>query len=186
MRFRIQMNTAATDAKLGTGSGERATRIYVTRIDQLVPYMIANKGALVSDNAIGKVKIDDDGTMSISGELGTGTNGSKVSINRPDKWTPGIEYDFGDGLYGIRKQGTITQGVLEANLISIVDNIGTAKLISSGGSVDRGDGICPAANGSLLSFRSGIFYQTPGIGMYSVSDWARTNAPYDVWVTYSK
>jgi hypothetical protein len=82
----------------------------VAQLKQQMPYMVVNKGALVSDNAIGKGKIDDDGTMSINGELGIGSNGSKVSINRPDKWNPGIEYDFGDNVRGIRFTGTWSTG----------------------------------------------------------------------------
>jgi hypothetical protein len=54
------MSVSVTNVQVGTGSGERATRIYVTKLDQRVPYIIANKGALVSNPVDNGVIIDPD------------------------------------------------------------------------------------------------------------------------------
>jgi hypothetical protein len=139
-----------------------------------------------SSDDIGKVKIDStDKTMTTNGEIGV-NGASQVSINRPDLWTAGVEYDFGNGLYGYRKQGTITSVAGEGELTSIISNAGATKLISSGGSIDRGDAISIAVNGTLFTFVSSVYYQTGNINMYSVDAEARADAPYDIWVIYKK
>jgi hypothetical protein len=159
--------------------------IYLNEV--ATPYMIANKGALVSEDTAGKIKIEADGTMSVSREIGV-NGASRVSINRPDLWTPGIEYDFGNGLFGQRFIGTVTQAG--------GTNMDTT-LISSGVSIPHGFGGWWAhanlnkavANGSFGggTYNSGVYVSTAGLmAMLTRDPGQRTNAPYDVWVTYGK
>jgi hypothetical protein len=160
--------------------------IYLNEVN--TPYMIANKGALVSSDETGKGKIDDDGTLSISGELGTGTDGSKVSISRPDKWNAGIEYDFGGGLFGVRRTGTVTDATAVRHPVGIV-NIKpiTFRFKDCGGSVvihnTSPDYIYQLAipSGGVLVSQDNSY----GV-VLDIPEGVRDNAPYDVWVTYTK
>jgi hypothetical protein len=185
IRFRLQMSISVTNAQLGTGSGERATRIYVTKLDQRVPYIIANKGALVSSDDMGKVKIDaDDGTMSISGEVGT-VNGITYSINRPDLWPNGIEIDFGNNLYGMRKEGTIS--VTAGGSTQIGFGSSATKFIDGNGEYQRGvDTVWHSVNGTVPSGFTSMLFRQGNIRWALNCDYAITDAPYNVWVTYKK
>jgi hypothetical protein len=178
----------------GTILFDRATTdgifsIYLNEVN--TPYMIANKGALVSSDETGKGKIDDDGTISISGELGTGTDGSKVSISRPDKWNAGIEYDFGGGLYGVRRTGSFispanTQVVV--GLTSFVVN----GLVSYGGWWNLGEGSKMAMQSASpgQAYVSWLYERTNDhlivFGTYTTFERTSGNGQYDVWVTYTK
>jgi hypothetical protein len=159
---------------------------YIYLNEVAAPYVVANRGALVSSDAVGKVKIDaDDGTMSVSGELGTGTDGSKVSINRPDKWTAGIEYDFGNNLYGMRKEGTIS--VTAGGSTQIGFGSSATKFIDGNGEYQRGaDTVWHSVNGTVPGGFTSMLFRQGNIRWVLNCDYAITDAPYNVWVTYRK
>jgi hypothetical protein len=161
--------------------------IYLNEV--AAPYVVANRGALVSSDAVGKVKIDaDDSTMSVSGELGTGTDGSKVSINRPDKWNAGIEYDFGGGLYGRRQTGSVA---LAAGMVLdtiIVSNFGINPFVSTGGliqHVNQNFGAFGCIYGEGALYFSSLYVANSSL-VLSLRDPQSGTAYYDVWVTYRK
>jgi hypothetical protein len=142
-----------------------------------------------SSNDIGKVKIDaSDKTMSTNGDIGT-NNTSKVSINRPDLWTVGVEYDFGNNLYGQRIIGYSTSASggprTPYQIIDIKST--TTKLIGSGGFAvlknKDPNYIYQVAIPSGETFVS----QDNTFGMVlDIAAGDRTDAPYDVWVIYKK
>jgi hypothetical protein len=156
--------------------------IYLNEV--AAPYIVANRGALVSSDTPGRVRIDGDGTMSISGELGTGTDGRRVSINRPDLWTTGLEYDFGGGLYGQRFTGTITEtgGVPNETGIGAVTLSG---IVSCGGYFYDGASICCFPFSHTNPVMASLYFNG-NMKLFTVSNSQRTAAPYDVWVTYRK
>jgi hypothetical protein len=129
--------------------------------------------------------------MSINGELGIGSNGSKVSINRPDKWNPGIEYDFGDGLYGKRVTGSF---VIAANTQTIVEltSFVVSSIVSYGGWWNLGEGSKMAMQSATpgQAYVSWLYARTDDqhicFGTYTTFERTASNGQYDVWVTYMK
>jgi hypothetical protein len=133
----------------------------------------------------------------VQGELetkdgaGMGTDGSRVSINRPDLWTPGVEYDFGNGLYGYRRTGVVN-GTAQANVsMRSVATTGSAKLMAQGGYVTMDN----SSPGYVTAYpvpdsSKGFIIQDNAYGINliiaALSSGSRTDAPYDVWVTYKK
>jgi hypothetical protein len=185
----IYCNSAFDSLLFDSDAGVGIFLVYLN--EQKVPYMIVNKGALVSDNAIGKGEINDDGTLSISGELGTGTDGSKVSINRPDKWTPGIEYEFGDGLYGIRITGAFTVNKNTQIIVELTPFV-VNGIVSYGGWWNLGEGSKMAMQSATpgQAYVSWLYERTDDhhicFGTYTTFDRNLNNGKFDVWVTYSK
>ena len=126
---------------------------------------------------------------------------NSLLLNRPDLWTVGTEYHFGGGLYGIRKTGTITAAADERVWTAIVTNSGgtSITIVNSGGWIKWGDegthdykysinstltGL--TGWGSILGAWSTLRTGDSQIALWNASGLARTNAPYDVWVTYRK
>jgi hypothetical protein len=156
----------------------------ITWVDQ-------NNPEIQSSNDVGKVKVDDtDKTMSTNGEIGV--NGtSKVSINRPDLWTVGVEYDFGNNLYGYRKQET---NINFANTdtvyqFPIIPNDDGRIILDFGGYWTH--------TVSILTSRFMIGTESQRVESKSWSSiWnkalristqtAGTDGMYDVWITYKK
>jgi hypothetical protein len=120
---------------------------------------------------------------------GIGTDGSVVSISRTDTWNANVEYDFGGGLYGQRFTGAISgdkDAVIDTTLIP---NISISYFGDFGGIVWDSAG----RRFPLPYYHSAIGYTaiandgSGGLRLSSKIDYAnRTNAPYDVWVTYKK
>lgn len=122
-------------------------------------------------------------------------------INRPDLWPTNKEIFFGNGLYGYRKTGTVTAASDERNMITIATNTGgTIGIVNSGGWIKWGDE--GSSNdykysinstltnlpgwGNMLGAWSTIRTVNGSISLWNASGLARTNAPYDIWVTYTK
>jgi hypothetical protein len=130
---------------------------------------------------VGKVKVDDtDKTMSTNGEIGA--NGqNQVSINRPDLWTANVEYNFGNNLYGQRFTGTISAdgGVTYSE-----------KLNASGRPISYGGWFHTtyqfAGIGSDGTNKSLVETDASSMMFNSSASSTRSNAPYDIWVTYKK
>ncbi|MDR1300197.1 MAG: hypothetical protein LBK50_00660, partial [Candidatus Nomurabacteria bacterium] len=148
----------------------------ITWVDQ-------NNPVIQSSNDVGKVKVDDtDKTMSTNGEIGT--NGtSKVSINRPDLWEVGKEYDFGSNLYGYRQTGTTPS--LDGTITLVTD---TSSFIAFGGYItnitpdDCPVGYTVNSNNYSRAFRHPA---DKNFNIYIVGP-QMNSRPYDIWVTYKK
>ena len=119
-----------------------------------------------------------------------------VLISKPNTWTVGTEYNFGDGVYGQRFTGEITAtantGVHE---LLTEDWQITYTIVDAGGSYVIGTNTNPwvgwvplmSSNSSyyhLISYNTG----TPikGLDFLTKTDMLRTNAPYDIWILYTK
>jgi hypothetical protein len=75
-----------------------------------IEWVEQNNPEIQSSSDIGKVKVDDTAkTMTVSGETAV-SGGVVYSINRPDKWIANTELDFGGGLYGYLRTGSMSNG----------------------------------------------------------------------------
>ena len=128
----------------------------------------------------------------------------------PNTWTPGVEYNFGHGVYGQRFTGnmpTIAAGKAVTRIIDYsISNSSNAKIIDTGGYIemfnifndrviiqantvrragDVSNSMAPLAMGwssILIMGNNDIIMNT---GSYS-NDHSTTSNTYDVWVLYTK
>jgi len=123
-------------------------------------------------------------------------NGSNVITNpllaaKPHLWVTGVEYDFGDGSFGQRFKNTITAAantrseiVLIANGIKTIENSNIMFQISSG---DNWYSAGYPATTFPNTVSGGVQVSAAGaLVLGTIYSSARTNAPYDVWVLYTK
>lgn len=131
------------------------------------------------------------------------TTGS-VYITKPNTWTPNVEYNFGDGVYGQRKTGTITTNaentyVGGANLKSSVNYLYPISFggyfedgyVGAGVNIRRAPGcVCYNDAGTgILSRCSVDNVMIDGESRILFRTWSaanRTNAAFDFWVLYTK
>ena len=122
-------------------------------------------------------------------------------ITRPDLWPVGQEIFFGNGLYGVRKTGTVT-ATADTRVWTDVITFATGVLpsiVQSGGWIKWGDEgqhdykypVNSAMTnltgwGATLGAWSVIRTANSQIALWNTSGLARTDAPYDIWVTYTK
>ncbi len=120
-----------------------------------------------------------------TGAVGPQGQQADVTFARPDLWTPGREYEFGDGLYGQRFSGVITQAANTENSLYLLDLGVAAHIVSSGGWWDNGVNEWQvgtsdnALYGRIRKGGSGFAFKS-----YSIS--ARNGAEYDIWIKYIK
>ncbi|MDR2889880.1 MAG: collagen-like protein [Lachnospiraceae bacterium] len=114
-------------------------------------------------------------------------NSSSLLV-RPDRWVPGEEYDFGQGLYGQRFTGIVTAQVNIQDKQSLI-YLGTNGDISTydgwwnNGSVKQMVG-ADSIDGAQ---RAGMHIATDyTLRFTTISSFARNNASYDIWVKYVK
>lgn len=105
-------------------------------------------------------------------------------MNRPDLWTVGTEYDFGEGLYGQRYTGTLSV-TTTATAYSIDDNFDGTHFICCGGDVYF------SSFGVSLQFPfsdPGTYLQLQINSGLKITAKAYNNSsfPYDIWVLYTK
>jgi hypothetical protein len=117
--------------------------------------------------------------------------GSLNAFWNPLAWPIGTEVDLGSGLYGQRFAGTVTSNASAQNWATLVAS-GVSRIVSSGGwwkvSTESawGDTFLPVG-ATYDVFRSFMRSQTNGaMTFFTLSGYARTAAPYEVWATYSK
>jgi hypothetical protein len=139
-----------------------------------------------------------DGTkvLTDNGEYRSIGDNNTYSINRPDLWPVGVELDFGNGLLGQRFVGTITEVAnVNTTTVLIPDMPTTSSVRDAGGCLSYGYSqttlkqTLGASNVRGLEFWSSVFllHATPSsLGLRSITGLDRHNAPYDVWVTYTK
>ena len=115
-------------------------------------------------------------------------------MQKPNTWTVGTEYDFGDGVYGQRFTGTITADAGTNKFLTLSSVRTHDSIINFGGWFDPGDserhGINYTLNGSSWNATANVvIYKGSGsnnLALWSCSSIARANSPYDVWILYTK
>ena len=116
-------------------------------------------------------------------------------ISRPDLWATNTEIAFGDGLYGYRKTGTLTVAARTRSITNIVNNVDT--IVGCGGwwtarnnlikmSVTGAWVIATGVPDIAMASCIDIDLNTNYIRLVTSDEQARTDAPYDVWVLYTK
>lgn len=123
---------------------------------------------------------------------------SSYDANKPHLWPENTEINLGDGLYGYRATGTITAAANYQHQIILRESTSPYCIVSSGGYWNFRDAnkndiyylghyILDSAGTKRFSVinchKQGSNYQ---LVMLSISTDTRTNAPYDIWVTYTK
>jgi hypothetical protein len=128
----IGYNTAANTTL--QFEGENSVGTFIVYLNEVAaPYIVANKGALVSSDAYGKVKIAGDGTMSVNGgystaEVDTGEtwiNGRAI-YKRTFTVSPGVSLAPGASV-GLGSSGEITT-ILRHELVIDGVSIGMTSL----------------------------------------------------------
>lgn len=194
----------------GTPYSYETTNFYATPTDFFFGY-----GGIAGDKRLYCRAICSDGNLLILEEIRyifqytktTDTASTALTtpgaydINFPNTWPENKEIYFGNGLYGYRKTGTVTAASDERNMITIATNTGgTIGIVNSGGWIkwgDEGSGNdykysinSTLTNlpgwGSMLGAWSTIRTVNSSICLWNTTGLVRTNAPYDIWVTYTK
>ena len=128
-----------------------------------------------------------------------GANADKaINILNPSTWPTTGEIDFGDGTYGIRRQGTITAAAGDRTTPSLgnvtppvlIINVGGWIKYSNSASFTTGipSSLTQAVTDTADTFSASVIVSTTGV-FYLISrnfTYPRTDAPYDVWIRYSK
>lgn len=137
----------------------------------------------------------DTGEMGLQGPKGEPGDLNEASlILRPDLWVPGTEYEFDNGLYGRRFEGTITQNAGIEKVI-VLANIGsTARLLAYGGEWNDGWNYAMVEGVNLshtIYSRLVLVQDVSGLNkgdlrFTTLSSGGRTDSPYDIWVKYTK
>jgi hypothetical protein len=111
-------------------------------------------------------------------------------LARPDLWTVGVEYDFGNNLYGIRAADiTFSPNGTSGQQITLATGLGASKVLTYGGSITQSTD----SNSSWMipyatAFKIGFKITTAGVlTMVVASDGTQSNWKTDnIWVTYKK
>ena len=141
-------------------------------------------------------------TTSVAGALDNLYNYAKnksdiaEKMMKPNTWEAGVEQDFGNGVYGKRFTGTITADANAEAWIGLSGRIPKINILSSGGYYTK------LQNGVYRQYSVNAYrqYQWSEICFYpntddtstgtlcfsSTANTARTDAPYDVWVLYTR
>ena len=117
-------------------------------------------------------------------------------VYSPHTWTPNtVEHNFGDGTFGRRFTGTITAGsnVTHSAIISAQLTALNTNIISHGGQWQTASDVklcMPYAYVTLtptqLAATAGMYLLNTGLHIITTHSAARANAPYDIWVRYTK
>jgi hypothetical protein len=117
--------------------------------------------------------------------------------NRPDLWAVGVEYDFGNGLYGARFTGTTpTYAAGSRTTIQLGAALGipaTTKVVATGGYWTYGTDGTLIVGQTIIDDGLGIAYST-GVGkqngqnsFYAIFGGKNVAVgTYDIWVKYTK
>ena len=144
------------------------------------------------DGTRGKITLTEEEYNMFIGQFSKNTNIPKVSINKPNTWTAGTEYDFGDGVYGKRFTGTITASANTFTTINLLPASSPAiDIIDWGGQFYYANNqtMPIGTTWSTNNYNHGIDNMTRsgnGLNFGSSCGSARTNQPYDIWMTYTK
>jgi hypothetical protein len=125
------------------------------------------------------------------------------STGRPDLWPVDTEIDFGGGLYGQRFTGTITGSAYAGLNTELMPSGSVSRPVNSGGWWDSNRTATAGYQRYIAVGQGYAVYGGSGttghvftcvvsvtedfaLNMHTVSSADRTNAPYDIWVTYTK
>ena len=120
------------------------------------------------------------------------TDQPTVNMMKPNNWQVGVEYNFGDSLYGQRFTGTITINAHTYSSVNLSNDKSINNIISYGGAWTARQ-----TNGNVLILNANeydgnqesrvvLYPESDGMVLWSKSASSRTNAPYDIWVLYTK
>jgi hypothetical protein len=133
----------------------------------------------------------DTGAQGPKGE--TGDLNTESLILRPDLWATGKEYTLGNGLYGRRYKGTITEAPNVENKI-VLNNLGTAaKLLDHGGwwlsglsFFNFGDYNGAGTLSRVIIAAINSNYKLGDLILCTTTATNRVSAAYDLWIKYTK
>jgi hypothetical protein len=112
---------------------------------------------------------------------------------RPDLWEVDKEYQFGNGLYGRRFKGEVTEKPEIENIVLLANLGETVQVWECDGSWYHGNAniMLGGTAGNNIMSRLAVVDITTGYAkgdliLNTVSRWQRTKSPYDIWVKYTK
>jgi hypothetical protein len=157
---------------------------------------VDNENEIPANPTIGKLYFAKN-TKNIIGNLdGNGTiKYSDSFINRPDLWTPSIEYDFGNGLYGQRFSGGYAITANTYAIIGLTYLPLNSKIIECGGYINQNNNDFQQQLGGSRNGPNNANYQTntlnfdPDNGvlhLFMYDNTSSSNNLYNVWVKYTK
>jgi hypothetical protein len=132
---------------------------------------------------------EDTKEIAITGEYGyCEGDGNRYLLTRPDTWPVGMEINFSGGLFGRRCTGTITAAA-NASVETVAFNNINGKAVSFGGWLfDASSYLAMPYANPASGTKCGILFRSTTLDcrIISQSGASRTDAPYDVWITYTK
>lgn len=134
-----------------------------------------------------------------SDTAGSAPNKNSLLLTRPDLWTPGTEYDFGGGLYGMRKQLTLPTNthtpVTDMTYIQFLPKNGNDyHIFNWGGNLYKPGSwrLALPYNHQVAGNSTCMYADTGGSGAinfqynYGVAQGGTSNTIADIWLTYTK
>ena len=110
-------------------------------------------------------------------------NRSMTNIEKmmyPNLWENGVEQEFENGVYGIRKEGNVSgTGATSETLIDLGQNFSISGIINAGGYFTTSDG----PEGLYYCGRSGIWSKN---GSIYLGNSYNSNTHFNIWVLYTK
>ena len=116
-----------------------------------------------------------------------------LSIQRPDLWPESTEIDFGNGLYGFAKCGSISMTANTTTTVVIataadIANIHNLTFVHTGGWFIDDNGIVGSLGAYSSVYNSALFVER-SVDMVKLNTSCggnRSGKPYFVWMTYTK
>jgi hypothetical protein len=107
-------------------------------------------------------------------------------ILRPDKWSEKIEIPLGNGLYGRRYRGflNVPANTLFSEPLGTIGS--TARFVTSGGWWSTTKHILELGSPWNEQYSRLALNDTGALGFGSICPLERIDAPYDIWLTYTK
>jgi len=112
-------------------------------------------------------------------------------INYPNLWAVNVELDFGNGVFGRRFKGAITAAANVVSAIVLFTQL-QIDIFDSGGYCFVTAATKYFVNAIYIDGNTIYFLNlnyninTGQLGLQSRSVSSRTNAPYDIWILYTK
>jgi len=105
-------------------------------------------------------------------------------VNSPHLWAVGTEYSFGDGTYGRRYTGTTTGNAATRVDNALTPNPAINRIIQSGGEWSYDNYNYMTLYTAIPGYSSGLY--RGNLIFSTLSSSARSNAPFDIWIRYTK
>ena len=116
-------------------------------------------------------------------------------LSRPDLWTVGTEYNFGNGLYGQRLQPTIIHTATGTGIITATGITGVNKIVNFGGDFQYASTVrlcVPYCDYNNESGSSKAIFAMPQVANGEINIYTKTNSAsnltwnFDIWFLYKK